>query len=328
MNKTLHALLSILDSCSTVVGSRELSKRLTRHGVDLTERTVRYHLKMLDRQGYTEVFGKEGRMITALGREELRRALVPEKVGFVISRIETLSYLTTLDMATMEGDVILNVSFFPRKKLREALRLLKSVFSSSYVMSDRVCLADEGEAIGHVTVPRGKVGLGTMCSVTINGILLKAGIPVTSRFGGVIETMNGTQRRFLSLISYDGSSLDPLEIFIKSGMTDVSAAAAGKPGRILASYREIPVVCMDKAKKLARTMGERGIQGLLLIGSPNTPLLGVPVGIDKVGIVVVGGLNPVAALEEQGISTESRAMSILYDYSRLIPFRDIISRSA
>jgi repressor of nif and glnA expression len=75
-------------------------------------------------------------------------------------------------------------------------------------------------------------------------------------------------------------------------------------------------------------MADRGIRGVLLIGSPNTPLLEVPVGIDKVGIVVVGGLNPVAALEEQGIPTESKAMSTLYDYSRLIPFRDIISRSA
>ncbi len=194
-------------------------------------------------------------------------------------------------------------------------------------MSDRVCLADEGEKIGEVPVPTGMAGLGTVCSVTINGILLKAGIPVTSRFGGVIETMNGTPRRFLSLISYDGSSLDPLEVFIRSRMTDVSGAAAGKAGRILASFREIPVVCLDKAKKLSRTMADRGIRGVLLIGSPNTPLLEVPVGIDKAGLVVVGGLNPVAALEEQGIPTESKAMSTLYDYSRLIPFRDLISRT-
>lgn len=327
MNKICHAILAILDKHPTVVGSRELAKQLKLHGVELTERTVRYYLKMLDQRGYTEVFGKEGRKITAQGREELKHSLVSEKIGFVISRIESLSYLTTLDMAAMEGDVILNISYFPRKKLRTALRLLKPVFSSSYIMSDRVCLADEGEKIGNVPVPRGMVGLGTVCSVTINGILLKAGIPVTSRYGGVIETMNGTPRRFLSLISYDGSSLDPLEMFIRSRMTDVSGAAAGKAGRILASFREIPVVCLEKAKKLSRTMADRGIRGLLLIGSPNTPLLEVPVGIDKVGIVVVGGLNPVAALEEQGIPTESNAMSTLYDYSRLIPFHDIISRS-
>jgi repressor of nif and glnA expression len=78
-------------------------------------------------------------------------------------------------------------------------------------------------------------------------------------------------------------------------------------------------VCLEKARKLARTMADRGIRGLLLIDSPNTLLLEVPVGIDKAGIVV-GGLNPVAALEEQGIPVESRAMSTLFDYSRLVPF--------
>ena len=65
MNKKLYAILKILDGYSTVVGSRELSRQLQVHGIDLSERTVRYYLKMLDRRGHTEVFGKEGRKITA-----------------------------------------------------------------------------------------------------------------------------------------------------------------------------------------------------------------------------------------------------------------------
>ena len=90
------------------------------------------------------MFGKEGRKITARGREELKHSLVPDQVGFVISRIEALSYLTTLDLATMEGNIILNISYFPAKKLQAALKLLKPVFRSPYVMSDRVLLAREG----------------------------------------------------------------------------------------------------------------------------------------------------------------------------------------
>jgi len=324
MNKTLHAILSILDKYPTIVGSRELSRRLKQHGVELTERTVRYHLKMLDQRGHTEVFGKEGRRITARGREELKNSLVSDMLGFVISRIETLSYMTTLDMATMEGDVILNISYIPRRHLRRALELLKPVFSSPYVMSDRIIVATEGERIGDALVPKGMAGLGTVCSVTINGIFLKAGIPVASRYGGVVETADGRPQRFLSLISYEGSSLDPLEMFIKSSMTAVSDAVAGRTGRILASFREIPVVCLDKARKLSRTLEERGIRGILLIGNPNTPLLEVPVGIDKAGIVIIGGLNPIAVVEENGIPTESKAMSTLYEYSRLVPFRDVL----
>jgi hypothetical protein len=132
------------------------------------------------------------------------------------------------------------------------------------------------------------VGLGTICSVTINGIFLKAGIPVASRFGGVVETANGKPLRFVSLISYDGSSLDPLEVFIKSKMTRVVSAVGMRSGNILASFREIPVVCWEEAQRLAKKVADRGIKGILLIGDPNRSLLEMPVGIDRVGMVVVG----------------------------------------
>lgn len=325
MNKTMHAVLSILDRRADIVGSRELSRVLKMHGIDITERTVRYYLKMLDRQNYTEVFGKEGRKITDAGRAELRRALVSDKVGFIISKIETLSYLTRLDTERMEGQIILNVSLFPQKSLKRAIALLKPVFASPYVMSDRVIMAMGGERVGAVQVPPGMVALGTVCSVTINGIFLKAGVPITSRYGGVVEIDRGEPQRFLSLISYDGSSLDPLEIFIKSGMTDAEGAVRNGCGRILASYREIPVVCLDQAQWLASHLNERGIRGVLSIGKPNTPLLGVPAGIDKAGVVVIGGLNPVAVLEEHGIETENTAMSTLMEYSRLVPFSSVLS---
>lgn len=318
MNKTMLSILKVLDkSPETVTGSREISKRLTDYGVDLTERTVRYHLRILDERGYTTVYGKEGRKITEKGKEELNLARVSEKVGFVISKIETLSYLTTLDLETMDGKIILNISYFPEDNLSEILEMMRKIFQSPYVMSDRLILRRGGEKIGDILIPEGKIGVGTVCSVTINGIFLKAGIPVSSKFGGVLEIDAGKASRFTSLISYEGSSVDPLEIFIRSKMTNVIGAAKDRSGKILASYREIPVVCIDEAKRLKQKIMERGIGGILLIGQPNSPLLGVPVGIDKVGMIIVGGLNPIAALEESGIPTESKAMSTLYEYSQL-----------
>ncbi len=324
MNKTMLSILKILDKHTDVVGSREISRQLKLHGIDLTERTVRYHLRILDERGHTQVFGKEGRKITEKGRRELKHALVSEKIGFIISKIETLSYQTTLDLSTLNGNVILNISYLPEDKLKNAMKILFQVFSSPYVMSDRIILARGGEKIGDVLIPDGKIGVGTVCSVTINGMFLKAGIPVASRFGGVVETENGRPTRFVSLISYEGSSLDPLEIFIRGKMTDVLGAVKKHNGRILASFREIPVVCMDEARKLAKTMTDCGIGGILLIGDPNKPVLEVPVGIDKAGVVIVGGLNPIAAVEESGILTESKAMSTLYEYSKLKSFRDVL----
>jgi len=316
----MFSILKILDKHTDIVGSKEISNRLKMHGVDLTERTVRYHLKILDERGLTEVFGKEGRKITDKGRSEIQHSRVSQKLGFVISKIESLSYQTTINLDTLEGDVILNISFFPEEEQKNVMRLLRPVFSSPYVMSDRIIFARGGGRIGDVIIPKGKIGIGTVCSVTINGIFLKAGIPVNSKFGGVVEIISGKPVRFVSLISYEGSSLDPLEIFIKSRMTDVTGLAKGNSGRILASFREIPLVCADAARKLTETMAAQGIKGVILIGSPNKPLLEIMVGIDKVGMVIVGGLNPVAAIEESGIPTESSAMSTLYEYSKLTPF--------
>ncbi|TNF53844.1 DUF128 domain-containing protein, partial [bacterium] len=311
MNKTMFAILTVLEKQSDIIGSKEISKQLKLHGVDLTERTVRYHLKILDERGLSKVFGKEGRKITEKGREELSQSQVSEKVGFIISRIETLSYMTSFDIDKQEGDIILNVSFIHEKDLKDAIKIMKPVYKSHYVMSDRLVIAGEGEQIGDVIVPEGKIGLGTVCSVTINGIFLKSGIPLVSKFGGVLQTEDSGPSRFTALISYEGSSLDPLEIFIRSKMTNVIHAVKSDCGRILASFREVPVVGVDEARSLAERLTDIGIGGILLFGKPNQPLLEIPVGIDKAGMVIVGGLNPVAALEEAGISSESRAMSTL-----------------
>ncbi|HCG98663.1 MAG TPA: hypothetical protein DE036_02330, partial [Actinobacteria bacterium] len=40
----------------------------------------------------------------------------------------------------------------------------------------------------------------------------------------------------------------------------------------------------------------------------------------RMGLVVMGGLNPLAALEESGIKTDSKAMSTLIDFDRLVSF--------
>lgn len=323
MNKVVLAVLKILERQKGLLGSRELAKQLVLYGFDLKERSVRYHLKFMDEQGFTKAYGKLGRKITEKGRMELRNAFVSDRVGFVISKVETLSYLTSLDLNTLSGRVILNISFFPEEKTEKLLRIIRPVFSSPYVMNDRIILARGGEMIEDILVPQGKIALGTLCSVTMNGIFLKAGIPISSRFGGVLEIVDHNLRRFTALIGYEASSLDPHEIFIKSKMAGVLGAVKNGTGGILASFREIPAVCVENAKRLLMRMEERGIKGILAVGDPNKPLLDIPASLDKAGVIVAGGLNPVAVLEQFGISTENEAMATLYEYSRLRPFAEV-----
>ena len=63
---------------------------------------------------------------------------------------------------------------------------------------------------------------------------------------------------------------------------------------------------------------------MLAIGSPGQPLLDLPVGMDRVGMVVVGGLTPMAAASEQGIQVEQHAMSTTCAYSLLKPLDELL----
>jgi len=260
-------------------------------------------------------------------KKELKESIdasVSKRVGFVINKIEALSFLADFDIDTLQGNIILNISYFSEDRLKEALKIIGRVFNSPYAISNRLAIAKSGEKIGTFTVPQGNIGVGTVCSIMINGIFLKAGIPVTSKFGGVIEIENGNPKRFISLISYEGSSLDPLVIFIRSGMTDVLGALKHNSGKVLGSFREIPTVSLPETEMLIEKMTKRGFNGIMLLGKPNQPLLDIPVGTDKVGMIVVGGLNSIAAIEEARIYTESNAMSTLYEYTKLLNFKDAL----
>lgn len=322
MNRTLISILKILSKENKIIGSKEIAKRLKMYGVNLSERTVRYHLKILDERGLTKVFGKEGRKITEKGRKELETASTVEKIGFIINKIETLSYLSDFDLNSLKGRLILNITYIPKTKVKKALKVMENVFNSPFVMSDKILFLTENNEF--IIVPEEHVCIGTVCSVTFNAILLKHSIPVISRFGGVLEIRDGKPYRFGALISYDGTSLDPLEIFIRGKMTDVIGAIKNGYGRILASFREIPVACLNKVKEIYSIMQEKGFKGVLMFGEPNKALLDIPVGIDRVGIIVVGGLNPVAAIEEMNIQTYTSAISTLYDYQAMVDFREVI----
>lgn len=324
MTKTEIAILSVLkEHQHEIIGSRQIMRGLVPLGITLTERTIRYHLKIMDEKGLSKVFGKNGRKITDKGLDELLNSNVSERLGFISSKIDSMAFKSDFDCSTQEGKVILNVSIFSSSDMPKAQKVLSRVIASEYVMSNRVLVTQEGQLVGNTVIPKGMVGLGTICSVTVNSVLLKHGIPITSKYGGVMEVSgdNGP-KRFTSLISYDGCSLDPLIIFIKSGMTSVRKVMSNEPGSVLASFREIPVVCIEKTRMIQDKLHEMGIKGLLLIGSPNNELLEVPVGLDKAGVVVMGGLNTVAALHEHGIQAESYAMSELVKYSEMLPFEE------
>ena len=62
------AILKVLSDSSRPLGGRVLARRLADLGIDLGERAVRYHLKLMDERGLTCPIGrKDGRSITKSG---------------------------------------------------------------------------------------------------------------------------------------------------------------------------------------------------------------------------------------------------------------------
>jgi repressor of nif and glnA expression len=323
VERKVIAILRILSQSNEPLGARVISHHLKNHGVELTERAVRYHLKLMDERGFTESMGRDGRLITRLGLEELESALVSDKVDFVAYKTELLAYQTELDLDKRQGKIPVNVSFFPEKQFEKAIEAMKKVFQAGICVSELVAVAHQGENLGGITIPHGKIGLATVCSVIINGALLKAGIPVDYKFSGILQIKNRKPLRFVELILYMGSSLDPAELYIASKMTSVGKAARKGEGRILANFREIPAMCQHAAEKVVTRLRELNLGGLLMMGEVSKSLCGVPVELNMVGMILIGGLNPVAAVVESGIEAENHAMSTVMEYQEMIRFWDL-----
>ncbi|HOW56538.1 MAG TPA: NrpR regulatory domain-containing protein [Smithellaceae bacterium] len=317
-------ILKILHESREPLGARVIARKMAERGVQLSERTVRYHLKIMDERGLTRLVGRrDGRMVTKQGQSEIGDARVQDKIGLCISRIDLLAFKTTFDPVKKQGMVPVNISFFPKNQFSRALAAMKPAFRKKMNVSDRIAVAKEGEKLGDVIVPQGKVGLATVCSILINGVLLKHGIPIDSKFGGILQIKNRVPLRFVELIYYSGSSLDPSEIFIRGKMTSVSQAVEQGEGKILANFREIPAVSISLVEKIMVQMQDVGINGVLSIGGIGSPICQTMVDVNKAGVILLGGLNPVACAHEAGIEADNLAMTAVMEFQEMIGIEEL-----
>ena len=313
------AILRVLADAGSPLGSTHIADELQLLGIDLKQRMVRNYLQQMDEAGLTENLGRAGRRITDRGREELDTAVVIDKVGFISAKVDELAYQMSFDPNLRTGTVILNVSTIPASEITRAQKLVNAVLEAGLGMGKFVAVGGAGEELGGHPVPRGRIAIGTVCTVTLNGVLRGAGIPMRSRFGGLLQVQEGEPLRFTQIINYDGTTLDPVEIFIKGKMTRVMDAVKKGAGTVGASFREVPAAALPATQRVIERLERVGLGGVLCVGRPGRPLLDVPVPHGCVGIIVAAGLNALAAVEEAGIETESHAMASLHEFDDLVP---------
>jgi hypothetical protein len=313
--KTLR-ILRILHEAGSPLGAARIAEELQRQGVSQSERMVRVYLERLDEEGLTRNLGRRGRELTPEGEGEVAAAAIVEKAGYVAARADTLAFQMSMD----PGRVVVNISYIPSETLPWALEELERAFQAGLGVGELLSVARTGENIAGHPVPNGVIAIATVCSLTINGLFFRAGIPIRSIFGGLLQLEGGQPARFSQIIHYEGTTLDPLEVFIQGSMTSVRTAARGGQGFIGASFREAPSSARPKVLALQEEMERSGLGRLMLVGAPHQAVLDIPVAYGRIGVVLCAGLNPIAAVHERGVPTRSTAMTALMDRDELVHY--------
>ena len=319
-------ILCILKDAEKPLRSSRVTQELLSNGYDISERTVRLYLQDMCAEGLIEKADKRCHRITERGLCEFEATNTIERVGFLSAKIDQMTYLMNFNLTTRTGSVVVNTTLADPRQVSQCLPMMQRVYAEGYAMGHLITFLAPGERIGQLTVPEGMIGIGTVCSITLNGVLLQHGIPTNSRFGGVLELCDKKPVRFVEIIMYDGTSIDPLEVFIRSGMTNYLGAIKTGNGRIGAGFREFPAESRDVVEGLAEKLEKAGLGAFMCIGRPGQPLLEIPVSVGRLGAIVIGGLNPVSILEESGFRVHSRALSGLMDFARLFHYEEMGAR--
>jgi repressor of nif and glnA expression len=288
-------ILRILKEHREPVGAKRLSELMAERGFILSDRAVQYYLSYLDAMGFTEKVGNQGRILTPAGFQETDNALVDDRIGFVISKLERLAYRSTYNLSIVPEDSLTRV-----QAAFDEVAKAGCGFFSSYRIIDN-----------DPRIPHGSAGIITICSISMDGVFQRNGIPVKMAYGGRLEIEGGTPKRFVDLIGYRGTTIDPLELFISSGLTSVNSFCRTRSGIALANVREVPSSALHQVKD---TIGQMKQCGFIFPVSMGNQVFNLPPNPYRLSIVAFSGLNYIGNTAEQGfdIKTEIGAGNISF----------------
>ena len=243
--------------------------------------------------------------ITSRIKSQLK-APIPEKqpkLTFLLSKSWNLIQQVDFDIEKQKGEIIANVSYVARDDLDSALSVMEDTYNRNpkYINPYYKLIAHPDDA--------DKVGIATICSLSIDGILINNGIMSNPKYSGLLELTEPPL--FIDMISYNGTTLDPHKIFLSKNMTSISAVDG--PSKILASVKEIPYITRDYAVQILDILNNIGFS-IYKIGKPREVVYNSKVDNYNFGVITGGGLNSIGAVKEKGIDIEVKA------HEKLIPF--------
>jgi repressor of nif and glnA expression len=220
----------------------------------------------------------------------------------------------TFNPETMSGKIITNRSIVNRNQLAEALAVFQDTIASGLA----VCPLLKVEEL------RDRFRIYSACSMTIDGVLLKSGIPVRPKGGGLIEVVDRKPVRFTEMLMYWATTIDPIDILIAQEMTGITGMMRTGTGRILGNLHEAPMLARDRIEEVLEKLSAVEFAGVLELGEPNMDVLGVAVERDRMGMALVGGTNLAAAALECGIEIQTESISGLTEVSDMRHIEELI----
>ena len=224
-------------------------------------------------------------------------------IPFILSKSWNLIQQVSLDVEKECGDIIANISYIKKAELEDALKIMEECYKSN-----KKYLSPHFQIVSHPEDDE-KIGIATICSLSVDGLLIKNGIKSTPKYGGLLELTEPPL--FIDLISYNGSSIDPHKIFIAKDMTSITIDNGIK--RLLASIKEIPYVARDYSVYFLDKLEKLELP-IYKIGKPRELTYNAKADNYNFGLVTGSGLNIIAAIKEKGIDIEVKAAT------RLMPF--------
>jgi global nitrogen regulator NrpRII len=240
---------------------------------------------------------------------------------FVNNNIEDYAMQVTFDPVAGEGNVVYNLSLIKNEDLDFAISILKAAHKTGVSVSGLVRFFSSGDSASGYAIPKGCTGICTMCSITFDGLLIRRGIPVNPIGGGVVQIENRTPIRFTHIILYEHTTIDPLQVLISQKTTSVTDVMRKGSGNMLANIREFHMEAEPLVGIVLDELSSSSYSGILEVGMPNLPLLGVPVSPQYVAIAAVGGTNPMAVIRESGRWVQTQAMKGLMDIRQMEEIR-------
>jgi global nitrogen regulator NrpRII len=240
-----------------------------------------------------------------------------DPLRFVHHRIEDFAMKVTFNPSKGTGTVVYNLSLVREADLEHTLSVFRATCNSGISPSGLFKVLKDGESIDGFVIPHGYCGILTLCSTTLDGLLIKRGIPWNPIGGGVVEVNENVPIRFTHLIKYEHTTIDPLQVLVSQEITSVLNIMKSGSGSLLGNIRECHMEAEDEVEAILEELTEGYFTGILDLGLPNTPCLGVTVDPQYIGLASLGGTNWIAALREEGYFIIMQAMKGLTDISTM-----------